>query len=292
MTLSFLIGVDGGGTGTRARLCDTRGQVLGQGNAGPSSLSHGVPGAWLQILQAVERAFAAAALPTPRWQDCALGAGLAGVNAPEQAAAFRAANPGFSTLVVDTDSFTALVGAHAGEPGLVLIAGTGSVAEVWRPDGTRRIAGGWGFPIGDEGGGAWLGLEAVRLAQQTIDGRATPGPLSEAVCRATGHDADSMLNWCARANQTAYAGLAPLVFDHAETDAQAAALLDASVLALDALVHALDPQEKLPVVCSGSVAKRLQNRLPSVLRQRCREPRGDAADGALHLLRLKLAEAP
>jgi glucosamine kinase len=292
VTLSYLIGVDGGGTGTRARLCDTHGQVLALGEAGPSSLSHGVAGAWQQIVLAVTRAFTAAELPVPEWQHCALAAGLAGVNAPEQAAEFKAANPGFATLVAETDSFTALVGLHGGEPGLVLIAGTGSVAEVWRPDGSRRIAGGWGFPIGDEGGGAWLGFEAVKLAQQTIDGRATPGPLSEAVCAATGRDADTMLSWCARANQTAYASLAPLVFDTANVDAQAAALLDGAVLALDALVHALDPDGTLPVVCSGSVARRLQDRLPSVLRKRCREPRGDAADGALHLLRLKLAEAP
>ena len=292
MTLSYLIGVDGGGTGTRARLCDSRGKVLALGEAGPSSLSHGVAGAWQQILHAVTQAFAAADLPPVAWHDCGLAAGLAGVNAPEQAAEFKAANPGFSPLVVDTDSFTALVGAHGGEPGMVLIAGTGSVAEVWRPDGSRRIAGGWGFPIGDEGGGAWLGFEAVRLAQQTIDGRATPGPLSQAVCAATGADADAMLNWCARANQTTYASLAPLVFDHAGDDAQAAALLDGAVLALDALVHALDPDGVLPVVCSGSVARRLQPRLPTVLRKRCREPVGDAADGALHLLRLKLAEAP
>jgi len=292
VTVSFLIGVDGGGTGTRARLCNASGKVLAQGEAGPSSLSHGVAGAWQQITRAVTHAFAQAGLPTPAWQDCALAAGLAGVNAPEQATEFKAHNPGFAELVVDTDSFTALVGAHGGQPGLVLIAGTGSVAEVWHADGLRRIAGGWGFPIGDEGGGAWLGFEAVRLAQQTLDGRASAGPLSRAVCAATGTDAEAMLAWCARANQTAYASLAPLVFDHEKNDAQAAALLDAAVLTLAALVRALDAAGTLPVVCSGSVARRLQARLPASLRMRCREPQGDAADGALHLLRIKLAETP
>ncbi|MEY2653988.1 MAG: hypothetical protein RLZZ524_1016, partial [Pseudomonadota bacterium] len=56
----FLIGVDGGGTGTRARLCDAQGRVLGDGAAGPSALGQGVEQAWRHIGQAVEAAFGAA----------------------------------------------------------------------------------------------------------------------------------------------------------------------------------------------------------------------------------------
>lgn len=290
MSLRFHIGIDGGGTGTRARLCTASGQVLAQGEAGPSSLSHGVAGAWQQVLESACRAFARAGMETPPWADCALGAGLAGANDPARAAEFHALDPGFASLLLDTDSFTALVGAHAGRPGLVLIAGTGSVAEAWRADGSRRIAGGWGFPVGDEGGGAWLGLQAVRLAQQALDGRATAGPLARAVCAATGRDADAMLAWCAAARQTAYARLAPLVFDHETGDPQAAALLETAVDALAALVRALDPGAELPVVCSGSIARRLQPRLPAALHARCVEPAGDAADGALRLLRRALAD--
>ena len=291
MTLRFLIGIDGGGTGTRARVRATDGAPLGLGEAGPSSLSHGEAAAWQQILQAIQQAFAQAGLPCPPWAECALAAGLAGANDPAQAAAFKALNPGFAPLLLDTDSFTALVGAHAGHHGLVLIAGTGSVAEVWRPDGVRRIAGGWGFPVGDEGSGAWLGLQAVRLAQQALDGRGPQTPLTEAVCAATGHDTDAMLAWCAQARQTAYAGLAPLVFQHEAADARAGALLQSAVDHLALLVEALDPCADLPVVCSGSIARRLQPRLPAGLRARCAEPAGDAADGALHLLRAHLAGA-
>ncbi len=291
MTASYLIGVDGGGTGTRARLCGADGRPLGWGQAGPSSLSHGVAAAWQQIGVAVDAAFAQAGLvPAPR-SACALGAGLAGVNDPAQAAEFAETNPGFAPLVLDTDSFTALVGAHDGQPGLVLIAGTGSVAEGWFADGSRRIAGGWGFPFGDEGSGGWLGLEAVRLAQHTIDGRAAPGPLADAVCQVTGRTPEAMFAWCARANQTRFATLAPLVFEHEAADPRAAALLDRAVQALAELAQALDPSGALPIVCSGSVAKRLQARLPAALRARCREPAGDAADGALHLLRRQLAGA-
>jgi len=291
VTLRFLIGVDGGGTGTRARLCSAEGAPLGLGVAGPSSLSHGEAAAWQQILQAIEQAFGQANVACPPWADCALAAGLAGANDPAQAAAFEALNPGFPDLLLDTDSFTALVGAHGGRHGVVLIAGTGSVAEAWRADGTRSIAGGWGFPVGDEGSGAWLGLQAVRLAQQALDGRGPRTAFTDAVCAATGQDADAMLAWCAQARQTAYASLAPLVFQHEAEDARASALLQAAVDQLALLVEALDPRAELPVVCSGSIARRLQPRLPAGLRARCAEPAGDAADGALHLLRAHLAGA-
>ena len=291
MTLRFLIGIDGGGTGTRARLCAAEGAPLGLGEAGPSSLSHGEAAAWQQILQAIGKAFAQAGQACPPWSECALAAGLAGANDPAQASAFRALNPGFEPLLLDTDSFTALVGAHGGRHGVVLIAGTGSVAEAWRPDGTRRIAGGWGFPVGDEGSGAWLGLQAVRLAQQSLDGRGPRTAFTEAVRAATGRDTDAMLAWCAQARQTAYASVAPLVFEHEAADPRAAALLQSAVEQLVMLVEALDPPGELPVVCSGSIARRLQARLPAGLRARCAEPAGDAAEGALHLLRAHLAGA-
>jgi glucosamine kinase len=296
VSVSYLIGVDGGGTGTRAKVwpagASAASRPLGQGEAGPSSLSHGVAGAWQQILQAIAQAFRQAGIDTPPWSRCALGAGLAGANAPHQAAEFHATQPGFATLVLDTDSFTALLGAHGGGHGLVLLAGTGSAAEAWLPGGTRRLAGGWGFPVGDEGSGAWLGLQAVRLAQQALDGRRAASALTDAVCALTGRDADEMLAWCARANQTAYASLAPAVFASAEADPAAEALLQDAAAALADLARALDPSADLPVACSGSIARRLQARLPAPLRARCAEPAGDAADGALHLLLGELKATP
>lgn len=288
MTVTWIIGVDGGGTGTRARLCDRAGRVLGFGEAGPSSLSHGVAGAWGQVQAAIRAAATAAGLGELDPARCALGAGLAGANDDAQAAGFVAHQPGFAVLALESDGFTALLGAHAGRNGLVLVAGTGSVAEVLRADGSRQMAGGWGFPIGDEGSGAWLGQQAVRLAHQVLDGRAASGSLADAVLAATGRTPKAMLAWCLQARQTAYASLAPLVFDHEQHDPRAAALIAEAVQALADLAHALDPAGELPVVCSGSIARRLMPRLPAALRARCVEPAGDAADGALRLARLAL----
>ena len=72
--VEFLIGVDGGGTATRALVARRNGPVIGQGRAGPSALGQGIAKAWAQIQVAIRRAFQAADVATPAWDRCALGA--------------------------------------------------------------------------------------------------------------------------------------------------------------------------------------------------------------------------
>jgi len=289
----FLVGVDGGGTGTRARLQDAAGRTLGEGQAGPSGLSQGIEQAWRHVQQAIAAAFAQAGLPLAPPQDVALGLGLAGAGVAAQHAAFLRGNPGFAPITLVNDGVTQLLGAHGGGPGLVVAAGTGSVAASRDAQGGTRQAGGWGFPVGDEGSGAWLGLHAMRHAQCVLDGRAAASALSRAVFGQVGPDAAALLAWCAGAGQAAWATLAPLVFAAADQgDAAAAALLDQAALDLARLVHALDAgSPPLPIVTCGSVGERLVARWPEALRARVVQPAGDSCDGALRLLRDALEAA-
>jgi glucosamine kinase len=172
--IDFLIGIDGGGTATRALVAQRGGPVIAQGQAGPSALGQGIGKAWVQVERAIGHAFDHAGIPVPAWNRCALGAGLSGVSNRPWRDEFIARNVGFARLIAETDSFTMLMGAHGGKPGAIVAAGTGSIGEVLRPDGSRFSVGGWGFPVSDEGGGAWLGLRAVGLAQRAMDGRMVP----------------------------------------------------------------------------------------------------------------------
>ncbi|OYU99011.1 MAG: ATPase, partial [Burkholderiales bacterium PBB5] len=190
-TPRYLLGVDGGGSGTRVRLHDAAGRPLGHGEAGPSGLGQGVAQAWAHVQLAIERAFAQAGLLPAEVADCALGLGLAGVNAPARAQAFLRTAPPYALLALDTDAGTALLGAHAGRPGLILAAGTGSVGEALHADGRRVQVGGWGFGVGDEGSGAWLGLQAMREAHRALDGRAADGALARAVWAVAGGQRDA-----------------------------------------------------------------------------------------------------
>lgn len=292
----LLVGIDGGGSGTRARLADAHGRVLGSGRAGPSALGQGVAQAWRHIGQALDAAFADAGRVRLPDLEVALGLGLAGVERPSRRDEFIAADPGFARCAVFSDAQTTLRGAFGGGPGIVIAAGTGSIGLVQTRDGTQRRAGGWGFPAGDEGSGAWLGLHAMQMAQAALDGRAAAGSLARAVWRIAGADAEALLQWCEAAGQHAYAQLAPAVFDAArDGDAAAVALLDAAAAELarhiDALSAGSTPDHDLPIVLAGSIGERLRERLPPAQRARCVDPAGDSADGALALLRDVLNEA-
>lgn len=285
----YRIGIDGGGTGTRARLTDAQGRPLGTGEAGPSSLALGSAPAWAQVLRAIAAAFEQAALPLAPPEQCAIGLGLAGAGSAARADDFRRAAPPFATLVLASDASAALLGAHAGQPGAIVAAGTGSVGLAWHADGRQVLVGGWGFGVGDEGGGAWLGQQAAQLAQQALDGRATAGALARAVWRMAGSERAALVDWCRHAGQAGFAGLAPLVFAHADTDPAAHRLLGRAADELASMAQALDPAGLLPLALTGSVGQRLQPRLPTSLRARCIAPAGDAAQGALRLLHPSLA---
>jgi glucosamine kinase len=288
--IQYIIGVDGGGSGTRARLAAPDGRILGLGEAGPSALGQGVSQAWLHVQQAVARAFQAAGLTLPEPQGCALGLGLSGAHVASRREAFVRAAPPYAHVELRDDGTTSLYGVLGGRPGAVVAAGTGSIGEALHADGRRVTVGGWGFGVGDEGSGAWLGLRAVRYAHRAQDGRAAAGPLAEAVMAVIGRTREAMLAWGERANQATYAQLAPLAFDCEARDPAAAALLRDAVRSLEQHALALDPEGVLPLVVTGSLGLRLKPRLGPSFRARMVEPAGDSADGALLLVRRALAE--
>jgi glucosamine kinase len=289
--IRFVLGVDGGGTGTRVRVWTSGGSLIGHGEAGPSALAQGVAQAWTHIGEAVARAFHAAGLPVPAPRHCVLGLGLAGAVAPHLAAAFFRAAPEYALIVLETDSRTALMGAHEGRPGAIIAVGTGTVGEALHADGHRVAVSGWGFPVGDEGSGAWMGLRAMQIAHRALDGRAPAGALAQAVWRRTSDRRDTLLEWASRAGQNDYAQLAPLVFDCAGTDAAAAALLRDTAQEIEDMALALDPALSLPIALLGSIGQRMVDRLPAPLRARLVAPAGDAVDGAHRLVRLQMKEA-
>lgn len=283
-TAVYRVGIDGGGTGTRARLCDAHGRRLGEGRAGPSTLRLPPEQVWAHLNEAIDAAFADARLASAPPSTVALGLGLAGFADESRRRTFLALAAEWAAVVLASDGEAALIGAHGHAPGLVVIAGTGSVGESQDESGQRRSVGGWGFPAGDQGSGAWLGLAAARVAQAACDGRGPKGRLAAAVLDRTGGTSQTLLDWCLRAGAHEFASLAPCVFEAAASDPAADALLATAASDLDAHVLALDPSGRWPVVVYGSVGLRLRQRLAPAVRARLVAPRGDACDGALALL--------
>lgn len=287
--IDYLIGVDGGDCATRVRIAaatDGSRATLAQASGGPSGLGLGTANAWGAIQATVAAAFAAAGIAQPPLARIAIGLGLPGVQNRQWAADFVGADPGYAALVLETDAFTTLMGAHGGAPGAIVAIGSGSVGKVLFPDGSRRIVGGWGFPSGDEAGGAWIGLRAINHAQQVLDGRREPGALADSVIAHCG-GRDALRTWLGRATQADYAALAPLVLDHAADPVARAILLDAGQEAGN-IARALDPDDTLPLALCGGLGNALRDYLPQGLSSRAGAPLGDSASGALRMLALYL----
>lgn len=180
---TLVLGVDGGGSKTRAVVADGAGEVLGEGLAGPSNpLRVGVGEAVGAIRDAVDKACAEAGVR--RAEIVAAEVGLAGVRRADIRERMRAAvaELGIKTVQVVTDSDIALYGATEGKPGLVIIAGTGSVCCGINARRRRACAGGWGPVAGDEGSGSWIARRALQAVARATDGRGRKTSLVEAAC--------------------------------------------------------------------------------------------------------------
>jgi glucosamine kinase len=287
----YLIGIDGGGTGTRALLQTADGRIIGSGQAGPSALGQGIAQAWTAIMEASVAAFAQAGLSMPALEQIGIGLGLSGVHNKLWAAEFSAQNPGFGEISLCTDAYTTLLGAHQGKPGVIIAIGTGSVGEALLADGSSIEVGGWGFPSSDEASGAWLGLRAINHIQHVLDGRSPASAFAAAVIAHCGGDRDAVFKWLAQANQHSYAKVAPLVLEYASRDAVAAAMLEEAGRQIAKMAHALDPGKHLPIALCGGLAAPLQAYLPDELRLRIVPAQADSASGALILIKSSLTES-
>jgi N-acetylglucosamine kinase-like BadF-type ATPase len=168
---------------TRAIITNGEHQMLGEGIAGPSNpLRVGVNSAAAAVREAFDKACDAARVQ--RAEIVAAEIGLAGVRrADVRISVYNALRVlGISELEVVTDADIALFGATNGEPGLVIIAGTGSICCGRSARGKRVCAGGWGPLAGDEGSGSWIARQALQAVARASDGRGPTTLLVQAAC--------------------------------------------------------------------------------------------------------------
>lgn len=184
----FRIGVDGGGTKTRAVVIDENLRALGRGEAGPGNfISAGQNAAIANIVAAVRAALDSAGVPESA--VASWGLGLAGACSESDKIAQRAAllpHVNGVKIVVDEDAPAAQAGAFAGGPGAICIAGTGANCFGVNEVGERRGADGFGPLLGDRGSGYWCGERALRAACASFDGSGPSSALREAVFQQLG----------------------------------------------------------------------------------------------------------
>jgi glucosamine kinase len=286
-TVLFL-GVDGGGTGCRARLADRAGTVLGEGTAGPANIRVNLDESIHSVLAATRQCLDEAGVS---FSDSIIAClALAGASEPREAAAARAAlKDRFRHVIVTTDAHAACAGAHAGRNGGIIIVGTGSIG--WAVESERSFrVGGWGFPVSDEGGGAWLGCEAVRRALWAHDGRLLWTPLLRAIAAEFDLNPHAIVAWMGTAKPRDFGRLAPYVVEHAATgDPVAQEIMHSAACHIDAIAARLGDHGAARLSLMGGLANAIEPWLAGETRSRLVPPAGDALDGALRIARASRA---
>lgn len=184
--MQFYLGIDGGGTRTRAFAVDAEGTTAGWGEAGAGNPNHATPEELRQHLgSAIQLAFRSLGISSA--QCAAAFAGLAGITtgAARQEVVRLVSDCGLAhaRIAADHDIRIALAGGLGGRPGIALIVGTGSSCYARAADGRTWQTGGWEALISDEGSGYFLGLEAMIAAARMADGRTAESPLKTTVFR-------------------------------------------------------------------------------------------------------------
>lgn len=206
-----LLALDGGGTKSLCNFFDEYGQILGQGRSGSCNYQGvGKEAAVKELILAIRNALEDCKF-MGEWvigedelvTDCA-ALGLAGLDTDYDRRiieeivkdALQHLRISAKHLIIENDGFATLMGATNGQPGVLMIAGTGSIVYGMNDQGAVVRAGGWGHRVGDEGSGYWIGKQAIIHILRTRDGRMAPNKLADYIFPYLGlKDHEELFNW-------------------------------------------------------------------------------------------------
>ncbi len=260
MTDLFLA-IDGGQSGTAAVLATADGTILGVGRGGPVRHHEDLDAETFVrdgMLAAVTQAMSGAHSRGTVVICCLAMTGSSAIAERVVRELVQAKR----YVVLGNDTFAALASGTAGDGGIGLIAGTGTVALALGRSGEHVLLGGWGWLLGDQGGGFWIAMEALKAAARDVDGTAPHTVLTSELPRLLGqHDMRAVYNVVTgqRLDRTAIAAMTTSIVTIAEAgDHVAAGILDNAASQLTKLVVAtiaaapfLEPDERVVVACGG-----------------------------------------
>lgn len=270
---ALVIGIDGGGSKTTALLADDQGTPVAEGSGAPSAVrAGGIDESANAIVATAQSVLREAGLDERPRVLCAGVAGVGRESLRLELWEALSARDVAEEVVVHTDYAIAFDDAFGTGAGILVVAGTGSVAVGRGPAGAVARCGGWGPDFGDEGGGAWIGRRALSVVAAAADGREPETALSGAILTATeSKEPSDLVAWSADATPADLAALARVVFQVADAgDLRANSLLDLATEELALHARALarklfaDERAAIPIALSGGLLVRgggLRNRL-------------------------------
>ena len=261
--------MDGGGTKTAAILADLKGTVLAEENGGASNFQIiGVEKAAGVLFELAEACCSQVGCSMDDVQSIAAGltgAGRAGDQQRMRDGLVEHAKKKkvkLKDIVIESDARIALEGAFKGKAGIILIAGTGSIAFGKDPEGNVHRVGGWGRILGDEGSGYAIAREALNAVTKHLDGRGKKTLITDLIARKFDLSTHEELINAVYRDGFDIAAVTPLVIQAAEKDdVEAARILNRATFELSEHVRALllkiekstGARQKVPLALIGSV---------------------------------------
>lgn len=279
----YILGIDGGGTSCRAAVARPDGFILGRGKSGAANILTDPNNAIISITEAAKAAYRDAGLDEADVNGASAFLGVAGTNVGDLTRYVHDRLP-FRHTAIDSDGLIALQGAIGDEDGAVAILGTGSIY-MGRRDGTIRYIGGWGFTVGDLGGGARLGHALLQEALLAFDGVHPRSPVTNAVIDEFKNDPRGIVEFARLSKPGDFGRFAPLLFDHArQGDAQAIAIVKTGAAAVNESLDAIMAIAGAPRLCLlGGLAPLYPQWLSEKHRLILVEAEADALTGAVAL---------
>ena len=257
--VEFVVITDAGGSKTIAQGVRLRDAAEFAAQDGPCVPSTDLRGA-LDCISRIAATLAAASGSGTGNGGCALALSSAGIDTRDVRARFEAAlRERFTQVRLASDGEAALLGCFGDRAGAVVSVGTGVVAHARAADGATTALGGWGWPAGDRGGGAWLGRRAVEEFLDATDaGRNGSDPLFRSMAVTLGDTREEVFSWLAGAGRRAYAEFAGLVAEAELAGSKCAACLLAEAgERVGTLVRALNEAGHGEVAITGGLAAAL-----------------------------------
>ena len=260
----YYIGMDGGGTKTAAVIINAEGNIIGEHVSGPSNFQIiGVEKAAKIILELVRECCSSAQCTTTAVAGVTVGLTGAGRPVDQERmakgvlAAARMTGMKLRGLTVESDARIALEGAFKGSAGIILIAGTGSIAFGKDAKGRVHRVGGWGRILGDEGSGYFIGRSGLTAVTRHLDGRSTPTLLTKMVAREFGLKTQADIIAAVYRNNFDVAAVAPLVLKAAgKSDEVCMAIVAQAVWELGEHIRAMS------VLLQPSVLTSIKRKIP------------------------------
>lgn len=277
----YYVGIDGGGTSCRARIRDAQGFFIGEAKCSSANILLGVEVAMKSILNATTQAALQGGLSVNDFERFHIGLALAGGEQYSAWQEFMRLSHPFASLTLNTDAYGACLGAHNGDDGAIMIAGTGSCG-IYLCNGQQYVVGGREFPISDQGSGAVMGLHLIQKTILSEDDIEPKTALTSHVMAHFGDDVDRIVEWSKRALPRDYAQFSPVIFELAEQgDVLAISLLKQTAADIEMFLVAMNKKGAHRICLMGGIAERIKMWLPPPVQNWIVDPKADAMEGAL-----------